>query len=185
MKILFSCTGIPTAVEDGDVIIVKKDYSFYFYYVTNSSCNLIEIAKTIKFMRGDIKDGVAFDYSDLMPRKGNIEQLLFFISVFKSQTTVDVLQNALDILLYKEDKWRVTYLQSLALQEPLQDKQFNKNAFVDFLSEKAKEYFYKQTKNGASLSESFRSTKKMYAKDFALALRKYKTAFPEKSIYDT
>lgn len=184
MKILFSCTGVPTEVEGGDVVIVKDGYFFCFYYMIQSECKLIEKVKTIKFMQGSVKYGIVFEYSNLVPRKGIQELLQFFICIFKRETTVGFLQNASDILLYKDDKWDVSLLQSLLFAEQYTEEKSNRTTFADFLDEQAKYYFYKQIDNGFHISDAYRLTKTTYPKIFAQALKQFKTAFPEKSIYD-
>jgi hypothetical protein len=184
MKILFSCTGIPTDVNDGDVAIVKEDYFFHFYYVVLSKCRLIETVKTIRFMQGNVKYGVVFDYSDFNPRNGIHEQLRFFINIFKKRTTVDFLQNALDILLYKEDKWDVSLLQSMAFAEECIDEKVIMYSFVDFLDEQAKNFFNKQIERGCTVSDAYRLTKTTYPIVFAQSVKRFKAVYPEKSIYD-
>lgn len=184
MKILLSCTGFPTEFEEGDVIIIKAYYFFYFYYVVRSECKLIEKVKTIKIMQRNIKHGIVFEYSSMVPRKGIIEDLQFFIGIFKKNTTVGLLQNALNILLYKEDKWNVSILQSLLLTEEFKEEKASRRSFVDFLDNQARDFYCKQIKNGSSVSDAYRLTKTAYPKNFNLSLKLFKAAFPEKSIYE-
>ncbi len=185
MKILFSCTGIPTLVEEGDVIIVKDEFFFHFYYVVQSECKLIEKVKTIKFMQGCIKYGIVFENSNLVPRKGDKEILQFLMNIFKRESTVAFLQNALEILRYNEDKWDVSILQSLLFAEQFTEEKSRKTSFVDFLNNQAKDFFYKQIDNGSPISDAYRSTKATYPIIFTQALKEFKIAYPEKSIYDS
>ena len=185
MKILFSCTDIPSGVIDGDAVIVRENYIFNFYYVVESECKLIETTKTIKFIKENVKSQIIFEYSDLMPRKGIQEYLSFFIGIFKKKTTIDFLQNALDILLYKDDKWDVSVLQSMALAEILVvDIPDQKLFFIDFLDKHTKEYFHEQKRKGRTASEAYRLIKTKYPRAFLQSLKQFKVAFPEKSIYD-
>lgn len=185
MKILFSCNDIPSGVIDGDAVIVRENYIFSFYYVVKSGCKLIETAKTIKFIKESVKSLLIFEYTDLMPRKGTQEYLSFFIGIFKKKATIDFLRNALDILLYKEDKWDVSILQSMALAEKLAvDGPEQKLSFIDFLDKHTKEYFHEQIRKGRTASEAYRIIKTKYPRAFSQSLKQFKVAFPEKSIYD-
>lgn len=184
MKILFSCKHIPKEAKDGDVVIAKDDHFFRFYYIANSECRLLEKVKTIKFIQGNITCGTAFEYSDLAPRKGNQELLRFFISIFKKQIIVDYLRNAYDILLYKEDKWNASILQSLLLAKEYSEERANRNSFIDFLDAQARDYLLMQMKNGCTISDAYRLTKQTYPKMFSQSLKQFKTVYPTKSIYD-
>lgn len=184
MKILFSRIGIPKDVNEGDVVILKDDYFFCFYYVSISECRLVEKVKSIKFIKGNVNYGIVFEYCDLKPRKGNKELLCFFRDVFKRKMTVKYLQNALDILLFKEDKWDVSLLQSIIYADEKLEEKVNKQSFVDFLDEQTKDFYNKQMDNGKSVSDAYRLTKASFPKAFAQSLKRFKAAYPEKSIYE-
>ena len=152
--------------------------------MVQSECKLIEKVKTIKFMKGSIKFEIVFEYSNLVPRKGNQKVLQFLMDIFKRETTVAFLQNALDILRYNDDKWDVSILQSLLFAEQFTEEKSKRTSFVDFLNNQAKDFFYKQIDNGSPISEAFRHTKATYPLFFTQALKQFKVAYPEKSIYD-
>lgn len=185
MRIFFSSTNIVPSLFDGDVLIVRENYEYKFYYCYNKDIKLIESIKTIKSLHFISDYEIVLDYSDMNQRHGNLYALDFLLTVFRNPIVVSFIKNAIDISLYNDDKWDVSLIQKLISTRYDHEKSSSiKESFVDYLEKKVIDYFKLQINNGDTKSDAFRKTKRMFPYEFSTALRLFKRDYPERSIYE-
>ena len=184
MKLLFSSAGTVPEIFDGDCLIIKDKYNYKFYFQVNGEKKLIETAKTIKIYRNIGNSAVVLDYADMKQRNGDMQFIKFLLTVFSSPEVNSYLNNALNILLFVDNKWDATIIQNLISFKPAQDTNTSRVSFVDYFDEKEKNDCLSLLESGLSKTEAFRTLKENCPLAFSKALRLFKRDNPNLSIYE-
>lgn len=130
-----------------------------------------------------------FSFCNTAGRSGKIEVLTLLTSVFHSEQVKNVLDNAINILTYKEDRWNCFYFNSLLLNLQTRDLEVDNSErvlplFYDYLPIDTKQYFDKiYVDKTKSLRDVFMAVRNKYNKEFVEAMQNYHKTYPNKTIY--
>lgn len=185
------------SIDVGDICFVKNNRHYIKCIVITQKIANLKWSDFTCLESRFILDNYQFEsilcgIDNINKRSGCLEGLSVLSNLFNDKVIIDLLNNAIDILLYKEDKWNTKYLQNLYKQtietpsdelEKSEDQFEDEIPFVAFFNKEIKKHFYVLYKSTTSLSVIFRDIRKKYPKDFSSAIKAFNKVYPDKSIY--
>lgn len=184
-------------IRIGDVCIRDTDCGMQFLLVVSninrwSSCNCIGLSNVIKH---DIEANMLlFSFDGINRRKGDVSSLELLSEAFADDPLHSFIQNALDILTFRQDYWDIQLFLDIHSLSPItiSDEKRMKSIteiyeqvpmFINYFDSEMKNLFYELQSENLTMREIYTKIKKLKPKDFRKAMRNFLMENPDSNIY--
>lgn len=179
----------------GDVCLLERENDLIFLYIVSE----INSWKSCKFLGNTTEkihlegNTMLFAFDGRTCRKGNLILLRQLISVIKDALLLRLIQNAIDILSYKEDLWDLSLIVDMYQQvivEPesaLGSSQVTPTQikrFVDYFDDEVRRIYVELSQSDMTARNVFLSIRNKFPQQFRKAMKAFLADNPNSSIYD-
>ncbi len=182
----------------GDVCIRNRDNVLFFLMIVSNSnkwgaCRCLGKGNSIDLCLDS--NMLLFSFDGISKRNGKIDVLESFLQVFRQETLLSFLQNAINILSYRCDQWDIEVFMKINSLTPIDIHNTttqNRNAlssdcstvFVTYFNDILKTKYLELQSKERPLREIYTELRNLYPQEFRLSMSKFLSENPNLTIYD-